>query len=88
MIRAAGLVSLLCICSSTFAQQKKTSYCPKKPDQVREVFEYKIVNGDTIKEGLYQIFYENGNLWQEGQFKANQLIGKRVDNHPNLLLRS
>lgn len=45
-------------------------------DQIREKFDYKESDGKKIKEGDYIIYYENGKVWQEGEYLNNQLHGE------------
>lgn len=62
---------------------KQTTYWDADRKIIKEVFFYKLIKGDTIKHGDYQLFYENGALWQQGEYKNNLLEGRWIDNHPN-----
>ena len=82
LIFSFSLGLLLCT-NNSFAQAQVQTYWDAEQTKSREIYTYIIVEKDTIKNGLYQIYHENGKLWQEGQFTNNQLTGKWVDNHPN-----
>ena len=50
---------------------------------IRESYEGMVINGDTVKNGLYKIYFNNDSLWQIGSFRSDTLIGKWLDYFPN-----
>jgi antitoxin component YwqK of YwqJK toxin-antitoxin module len=41
------------------------------------------VKGDSIKDGKWTVWYENGNIWSEGYFKNNKPEGLRIVYYEN-----
>jgi len=68
-----------------FAQTQQTYYDADKKIK-KEIFHTKKVSGKTVKDGLYQIYYEKNPtslilnptslLWQEGNYKDDKLSGE------------
>ena len=63
--------------------QEKINTHYQNSGKLKEVF-YGFVNkDDTIKNGLYKIYYENDSLWQIGEFNNGLLSGFWRDYYPN-----
>ena len=63
--------------------QEKINTHYQNSGKLKEVF-YGFVNkDDTIKNGLYKIYYENDSLWQVGEFNNGLLSGFWRDYYPN-----
>ena len=76
------IISIVWFClfifKPTFSQtsEVKTFY---KSGNLKEVYQ---IGTDSIKDGKYSIFYENGNLWQNGSFIEGSLEGDWQMNYP------
>jgi len=75
----------VCVCLSGLVRSQTdtvvTYYDNKSP---REIY----VTDSLIKDGLYQIFYESGNLWQIGEYNKGALTGEwKVYNKNGILIQ-
>src|SRR5438876_686616 len=78
-------ITLYCLSLSSFSysqQTEKTFYDSDKKIK-KEIFHTKKNSGKDIKDGLYQIYYQNGKMWQEGNYKNDKLTGEWKTYHPN-----
>ena len=64
------------------SQEKITTFY-QSSGKLKEVFYCSVNNEDTIKSGLYKIYYENDSLWQIGEFNNGFLSGLWKDYYPN-----
>lgn len=74
-----------CICLSGLVRSQTdtviTYYDNKSPKEIYET-------DNLIKDGLYQFFYESGNLWQIGEYNKGALTGEwRVYNKNGVLIQ-
>ena len=82
------LLPCLITCISLFyvngvAQQNITNYYNNQiKEKIKEQYQAKIIGKDTIKDGTYTFFYENGIEYQKGIFKNDKLEGKWLINYP------
>lgn len=66
-----------------FTQQTEQTFYDAEKKIKRENYHTK-KSGDTIiKEGTYRIFYKNGKIWQEGNYKDGKLEGLWKTFHEN-----
>ena len=85
-MKAVTLFLLLrCICLSGLVRSQTdtviTYYDNKSPKEIYET-------DNLIKDGLYQFFYESGNLWQIGEYNKGALTGEwRVYNKNGVLIQ-
>ncbi|NJO89621.1 MAG: hypothetical protein HC831_12240 [Chloroflexia bacterium] len=73
-----SLLILVFVDIRAFSQQSVTliNYYDIEKKNIKEKYEAKILNGDTIKEGTYTFYYKNGNPYQTGKYLNNRLSGK------------
>src|ERR1035437_1244786 len=60
----------------SYSQQTEKTFYDKEKKNNKEISHIKKVSGKIIKDGLYQIYYENGKIWQEGNYKDDKLNGE------------
>src|ERR1035437_5523149 len=60
---------------SDSANRKVQTYYDKDKKVIKEKYQIKKTGNNTYKDGLYQIFFESGKLWQAGNYKNDSLYG-------------
>ena len=80
------LIFLFLYANYAFSQEVFVTYYSETKN-IRESFEGMVINGDTVKNGLYKIYHKNDSLWQIGSFRSGALTGKWLDYFPSGLIK-
>ena len=72
-MRLFWLVLIISIGQVVHSQPIVETYYPNQ--SVKEQYSATISGRDTVKDGEYIIYYKDGNVWQSGTYKNNELIG-------------
>ena len=70
---------VLCTSLNVLAQNPPVlikHFYENKPANLQEKYWAVLQENDTLKEGAYSYYFDNGKVWQTGDYKNNQLHGK------------
>src|SRR3974377_498643 len=72
---------------TSYSQQTVQTFYDAEKKIKKEIYHTKQITSKNEKDGLYQIFFENGKNWQEGDFKEGKLEGEWKIFYPNGTLK-